>query len=445
MNLVILISFVVGVASIEQVYDTCNMISKFMTVRGFEYNQSFSQTVDSLTLCNTGPTCCNTEVEDKFYNEVNASFKRTSFSKTPYIGQLTEGRDKIDEYMTEVLTLASRANNRTKELVTAFLDMSDNELKGIDTMQYPIAVLLDVAESHGVTDLLDSVECKAQMMELLVDLGELQKNGLTLARLLYLAIPEGINVLEEMQYQSFSVPCVRELVKSHRCNLCLDSTNVQPCRDYCLAVASTCYDHLKDVSETWEEYAQLTATVLDSIDTFAKVYQDGLAQTIQQIRTKMKDSDISDMCGFNVATNLARHKRSDPESKVRVALFDGGFMEGMLGNLDELQCAMTSQTGDRCWNGTGVGAYTGPRELPIDDSFGEQSVTDSLKEQLAALNEFNKDFKAVKSIEINKIAEDVDRYMIYTEEPEFVRNNNSAVAKSILLPIVIFFVSWLLH
>ena len=64
------------------------------------------------------------------------------------------------------------------------------------------------------------------MIDYLRDLGKLQMNGLYLARLLFLAIPEGVKVLGEMNDQTLPEQCIEELVKSHRCNLCLDSTDV---------------------------------------------------------------------------------------------------------------------------------------------------------------------------------------------------------------------------
>ena len=128
-------------------------------------------------------------------------------------------------------------------------------------------------------------------------------------------------------------------------------------------------------------------TVLDSIDMFAKVYQSGLVQTIKFIQQKLADSDIADMvsnsrdtvlhyswcftkilhldthyspqCGFDVASNLARHKREEETSQVRSSLFDGSFMKGMLGNLDQIHCDRMSIDTDKCWNGTSVGPYTG--------------------------------------------------------------------------------------
>ena len=58
-------------------------------------------------------------------------------------------------------------------------------------------------------------------------------------------------------------------------------------------------------------------------------------------------------CGFNVADNLARHRRS-PQSKIRSALFTGNFLVGMMGDMDELHCRRFSVDKGRCWDGAAV-------------------------------------------------------------------------------------------
>ena len=62
-----------------------------------------------------------------------------------------------------------------------------------------------------------------------------------------------------------------------------------------MTVATKCYSHLAQVADTWEEYAELTEQVMDVLDKFAKVYEQGLSRTIQQILTKLKDHDTADM------------------------------------------------------------------------------------------------------------------------------------------------------
>ena len=57
-------------------------------------------------------------------------------------------------YMTQMLTMARKVNSRTSVLVAKFLDTSDKELIGIDKRPYPQSVLVDIAESYGLTDLL---------------------------------------------------------------------------------------------------------------------------------------------------------------------------------------------------------------------------------------------------------------------------------------------------
>ena len=56
--------------------------------------------------------------------------------------------------MTQVLTMAVRSNQRTKTLVNDYLKMTKYQTQTIDVMQYPVFILLDIAESHGVTNLL---------------------------------------------------------------------------------------------------------------------------------------------------------------------------------------------------------------------------------------------------------------------------------------------------
>ena len=74
-------------------------------------------------------------------------YKRYSFR------EFNTNKPSVD-YMTQVLTMAARYNQRTRELVAYFMDMSKYKIQTIDVMQYPVFVLLDIAQSHGVTDLL---------------------------------------------------------------------------------------------------------------------------------------------------------------------------------------------------------------------------------------------------------------------------------------------------
>ena len=58
--------------------------------------------------------------------------------------------------MTQVLTLAASHNARTQALVEEYMSLSKDQLAGIDQKRYPVSVLLDIAQSNGVTE-LDSV------------------------------------------------------------------------------------------------------------------------------------------------------------------------------------------------------------------------------------------------------------------------------------------------
>ena len=56
--------------------------------------------------------------------------------------------------MTQLLTYASSHNERTRGLVYNFLEMSKYKVQTIDVMKYPVFILMDIAQSNGVKDLL---------------------------------------------------------------------------------------------------------------------------------------------------------------------------------------------------------------------------------------------------------------------------------------------------
>ena len=429
--------------------DSCNEMSKYM-VRYKDtdkaYNQQFPTEPDeALEFCNGGSSCCTREIEQLFVSDLDKIYGERIFTKTVYINRLNEGYSRIEEYMTQVLTLTANVNQRTRALVQEYLDTPGAELAAIDALQYPQSVLLDMAEAFGVTG-LHSDDCTREMMDILRSLGQLQINGLYVARLLYMAIPKGVEVLEQMKEQELSDDCVQELVKTHRCNFCLDSTknNVRPCKDLCLAVTSVCYAHLAEVSSAWEEYAILTRQIMDTLDDFAKMYETGLSKSINQITTRLIDDKVKDTCGYSVASNLARHKRESdvPDSKIRKALFDEHFMFGMLGGLDEKLCGRSSTEGDKCWNGFSVGPYHG--YVPLENN---ATVTRGLSSALASLQESNKEFQKVGSVKLEEIAAAIDDYnvVIATEMPVFDNDNGSAMKPTTFLSLILVLIPLTLH
>lgn len=430
----------------EHIHDTCGTIAKYMKRRDPSYSQKFSEEPDTaLTICGSGYTCCTPDIENMFYSEVSISTRRISYSKSPYVKMLNSGKEKIGTFITQVLTMTAKNNQRTKDVVEEFLELSEDDLPRIDELEYPVAVLLDIAESNGVTDLelMNSPSCIREMRDLLVPLVTLQVSGLKLARLLYQAIPEGVNVLNEMNDQDIAPDCLKLLTRSQRCNSCLDSTNVRPCRDYCLAITEKCFSHLETVSESWEEYARLTELTMDRIDKFAKVYEHGLGYSINSIRKKLQDHDIADMCGFSVSNSLEarRHvKRDAPESKTRDAIFNGSFMVGMLGKLDELHCGRYSTENARCWNGSDVGHFTGNSD-DIEIS-NDVTVTEGLAAALSSVATFNKQYKKIESIEIE--GPEYNIVAPVSEAPVF-DNGDSAAVQTALISIGLFSVSLLLH
>jgi len=446
MRVLCLLTLLVGVTQCfeyEHVEDSCNGIAKYMSRKPETYDQKFSKDPEvPLEMCNAGKTCCTTGVEKHFYDDTNVIVTRISFMKDPYIRRLDRGRNNTVDYMTQVLTMAARYNQRTRKLVADFLEMSKYKIQTIDVMQYPVFTLLDIAQSHGVNKLLNSTNCIAEMRDFLHPLAAMQVNALKIARLLYKAIPLAKEVLKEMKNQSVSPDCILQLVKSQRCGECRDSTDVKPCRNYCMAITNQCFSHLTAVADNWEKFAKLTGTAMDKLDNFAKVYENALGTSIKKIVEKLRDTETADMCGYDVSKNLAaKHKRNADDSKTKSALFDGAFLKGMLGKLDEIHCQRYSTEEIKCWNGTTVGLFTGSsNDIQITN---EATVTPELTAALEKVRKFNEQFKTIDNIEIKGVEYNV---VYATEQPEFVADKkDSAALKTALSSLGLFLVSLLLH
>ncbi|XP_063675046.1 glypican-1-like [Bolinopsis microptera] len=450
MKVLCLLSLLVGVAQCfedyEHVEDSCNAIARYMSRKSGTYDQMFSKEPEEpLEYCGSGTTCCTREIEENFYNDTAIIVPRISFMKDPYVRRLTNGRDHLVDYMTQVLTMASRYNQRTGKLVATFMEMSKYKIQTIDVMQYPVFTLLDIAQSHGVNKLLNSTNCIAEMRDFLHPLAAMQIDALKIARLLYKSIPVGIEVLTEMKNQAVSQSCIEQLVKSQKCSECRDSTDVKPCRSYCMAITSQCFSHLTAVAEDWEKFASLTDGAMDKLDNFAKVYEEALSTSIQKIVEKLRDPLTADMCGYDVSKNLAaKHKRAADasESKARKALFDGSFMLGMLEKLDSMHCQRYSTEEIKCWNGSDVGLFTGSSsDIQVTN---DATVTPKLVAALLKVTKFNEFLKTIENIEFKGVEYNL---VAPTDAPVFVYNKDkkSAALQTAILSIGLFLVSLLLH
>eukprot|EP00116_Pleurobrachia_bachei_P007371 sb/3467633/ len=231
--------------------------------------------------------------------------------------------------MTQLLTLAYSHNNRTQGVVENYLNIAN--VQRVDKMEIPKAVLLDMAQSNGVNELRsDNTMCLGEMMDLLMPLGQLQIQGLSLARLFY-------------QVNKFGV---------------------LGCMSNCMAVASPCFSHIKAASGNWDEFARLTNVVINKLDQFGRFYQSSITSIMQLMQIKLADNDVADMCGYDISSNLARNKRST--SSIRTSVLDPTFMETLFSGMDKIHCQRTATENDRCWNGVSVGTNNAVAERMIE-------------------------------------------------------------------------------
>lgn len=273
-------------------------------------------------------------------------------------------------------------------------------------------------------------------MDLLVPLGHLQLQGLSLARIFYQAIGPAVDVLERMPGQTLPDECIQHFLQINRCGLCLDSTSVLGCMNNCMAVATPCFSHIKAAGGNWDEFSRLTSLTLDKLDHFGKVYQSSLTSIMQLMQQKLADNDVADMCGYDISSNLARNlKKRSTHSSVRSAVLDPSFMQTLFSGMDKNHCQRTATENDRCWNGATVGANNAVEDLGI---VNEESVSDELEFGLTSLGTFNNKFGEVEKMEISPIDNNLDRYNLITEKPDFVKGHaiTQTLSSLVLVPLL---------
>eukprot|EP00116_Pleurobrachia_bachei_P017332 sb/3477594/ len=103
--------------------------------------------------------------------------------------------------------------------------------------------------------------------------------------------------------------------------------------------------------------------------------------------------------------------------------------------MDKIHCQRTATENDRCWNGVSVGTNNAVADLGI---VNVESISDELAFELETMGTFNQKYAEVEKIEISPIDNNLERYSLITEKPDFVQSHaiSQTLSSLVLVPLL---------